>query len=315
MEKSRKKKSNRLIERTVRNDDIFCSILFDQTNRTLRVVDFRGGNFQNKHNYLEKVLVTEGMRKIFTLIERDDISGWQRVGYQREGAIPGYYKRSDAYIMSRIYDEDFDVSVEHGEDTSESKKFLGDAKVIGKEYSETKAPGIKLQQVSEEEAMETIRAEVQRLNAKATKGSKKKGSSKKPTAPVMASDLDSVPPVFPQFSREVEFHYFVAQNRRTKQVNIIGAEYQDCFGNCKVQVFFRPETKTDQNLARAGLNASIDALAEIGAVSIFATAGRNDANMNALYVSAGFRNTGWLNRHTISPGGPVDQILWTRKLI
>jgi hypothetical protein len=101
----------------VRNEDIFCSLLFDSGNRTVRVVDFRGGNFQSKHTYLEHVLMTEGMRKIFTLIERDDMNGWQRVGYSREGSIPGYYKRSDAYIMSKIYDEDYDSESELGEES------------------------------------------------------------------------------------------------------------------------------------------------------------------------------------------------------
>ena len=89
METSKKARQNRLVERMVRNESIFCSLLFDRANRTLRVVDFRGGNFQSKHNYLEQVLVSEGMRKIFTLIERDDMNGWQRVGYHREGSIPG----------------------------------------------------------------------------------------------------------------------------------------------------------------------------------------------------------------------------------
>ncbi len=314
MEKTKGHKQNRLSERMVRNEEIFCSLLFDQLNRTLRVVDFRGGNFQSKHTYLERVLMSEGMRKIFTLIERDDISGWQRVGYQREGSIPGYYKRSDAYIMSRIYDEDFDPEVPLGEDDNDNKKLLGDVKTLGREYSEAKTPTIRLEQVTEEEAMEAISKEMDRLNGKAKSSKKKKGASKRPLFKA-ASDLSAVPPLFPQFSREVEFFYFVVQNRRTKQTNVIGAEYQDCFGNAKVQLYFSPETKADQNMTRAGLNAAIDALAEIGAVSIFAAARSDDTGMNILYASTGFRNTGWMNRQLLTAKGPVDNILWTRKLI
>ena len=48
MEKSKVIKNNGLTERMVRNESIFCSLLFDQRNRTLRVIDFRGGNFQSK---------------------------------------------------------------------------------------------------------------------------------------------------------------------------------------------------------------------------------------------------------------------------
>ncbi|MCP4603149.1 MAG: hypothetical protein GY847_21985 [Proteobacteria bacterium] len=318
MENWKNNKDKHLVERVVRNDDIFCSLLFDQQNRTLRVVDFRGGNFQNKHTYLEKVLMSERMRKIFTLIERDDISGWQRVGYQREGSIPGYYKRSDAYIMSKIYDEDYDVEDEQGEDLNESKKILNDIKVLGKDLSEQKIPGIRLEQAEETTAIEAIKNELKRQEAKAAKAPKikgKKSTSKKKTPARAASDSEMTSPIFPQFSREVEFYYFIVQNRRTKQSNIIGAEYQDCFGNTKVEMYFSPQSRADHSLARGGLTMAIDTLTEIGAVSIFATADSKDVNMNALYASAGFRNTGWMNRQTLTKKGPKDLILWTRKLI
>ena len=39
METSNNARQNRLVERMVRNESIFCSLLFDRTNRTLRVVE------------------------------------------------------------------------------------------------------------------------------------------------------------------------------------------------------------------------------------------------------------------------------------
>ena len=321
-----------LVERIIRNEDIFCSLLFDYANRTLRVVDFRGGNFQSKHVYLESVLMKEGMRKIFTLIERDDMNGWQRVGYHREGAIPGYYKRSDAYVMARIYDQDFDTKEPQGEEIPENKTLLVDMKTVGKKLSETKDPSLKVEPLSDEDVFKTVDAELVRVDGKpaktkTTKVAAKSTKSKPPKAPQKAvkgkKKINDTTPlaigsgdlVFPQFSREVEYFYYHIQNRRTKQSNIVTTEYQDCFGNAKVHFVFDPETKADQNLAKAGLNAAIDQLAETGAVSIFATAPVDQVKTNEVFAAAGFRNTGWLTNQLLTPSGPIDVVLWTKKLI
>ena len=310
-----------LVEKIVRNEDIFCSLLFDYSNRTLRVVDFRGGNFQSKHTYLENVLMKEGMRKIFTLIERDDMNGWQRVGYHREGSIPGYYKRSDAYIMSRIYDEDFDIKTAVGDDSLENKGILNDIKVVGKKLSESKDPGIKAEPISDIEAVKIINEELARRDSKSAKSgaktkkvaSKAKKASVQPQPPEEEPKLDGL--VFPQFSREVEYFHFLIQNRRSKQTNVLSTEYQDCFGNAKVHFCLPVESKSDQNLAKAGLQQTVDQLLEMGAVSIFATVPAGDNKSNEVYAGCGFRNSGWLNRQLLMPEGALDVILWTRKLI
>lgn len=297
---------NQLTERMVRNDDIFCSLLFDYANRTIRVVDFRGGNFQNKHNYLEGVLVAEGMRKIFTLIERDDMNGWQRVGYMREGTIPGYYKRSDAYIMSRIFDEDWSGTAP-SDDAPERKTFLNDVKTLGKELADLTGAGIKGDQVEEEEALAAVKAELARVPGKPKTGKgAKAGTRRSRSAPAI--------PLFGQFSREIENFYWIAQNRRTKQSNVFGAEYQDCFGNAKVSMYFTPDTRAGRTVARQGLNDFVDWLAGIGAVAIFALARADDVEQNAIYASTGFRNSGWMNRQLLTSGASVDQVLWTKKL-
>ena len=311
-----------LVEKIVRNEDIFCSLLFDYTNRTLRVVDFRGGNFQNKHAYLENILIKEGMRKIFTLIERDDMNGWQRVGYHREGSIPGYYKRSDAYIMSRIYDADFDAKIPQGEENLENKGMLNDIKVVGKKLSESKDPGIKVDPISDMEVLQIIAAEQARRESKPAKSAakakkstaaKSKKLSPPPSPEIEEGKADGL--IFPQFSREVEYFHFLIQNRRSKQSNVLSTEYQDCFGNAKVHFCLPIETKADQNLAKAGLQQAIDQMLDMGAVSIFATVPADDAKSNEVFAGCGFRNSGWLSRQLLLPEGVLDVILWTRKLV
>lgn len=309
-----------LVEKIIRNEDIFCSLLFDYTNRTLRVVDFRGGNFQSKHTYLENILTKEGMRKIFTLIERDDMNGWQRVGYHREGSIPGYYKRSDAYIMSRIYDEDFDAKAAVGEDSLENKGILNDIKIVGKKLSESKDPGIKVEPISDVEVIQIIDEELARRNTKSAKsGAKTKKTApkaKKAAEPESFEEGDRTEGLIcPPFSREVEYFHFLIQNRRTKQANVLSTEYQDCFGNAKVHFCLSINTKSDQNLAKAGLQQTVDQMMEMGAVSIFATVPAEDNKSNEVYAGCGFRNSGWMSRQLLKPEGALDVILWTRKLI
>jgi len=298
----------------VRNDDIFCSLLFDHVNGSMRIVDFRGGNFQTKHAFLERILLAEGMRKIFTLIERDDMNGWQRVGYMREGTIPGYYKRSDAYIMSRIYDRDWS-GADATEDPPWRKAFLADVKNLSREYVASSTSGLKIEQVEEVEAIQAVNEEIARrltLERKAARESKKgKAAARQAQA---ATDRNGDGRVFPQFSREIETYYVVAQNRRTRQQNLFGAELQDCFGNAKVDLFFTPTSKAERSLALIGLGAFIDWLAGIGAVALFSLVPNNNLEVNALYLAAGFRNSGWLNRQVVTEDGPIDLVLWTRKL-
>ncbi len=307
MDSMKSRSAKRLTERMVRNEDIFCSLLFDSSNRTLRVVDFRGGNFQAKHNYLERVLTSEGMRKVFTLIERDDMTGWQRVGYVREGSIPGYYKRSDAYIMSKVYDAE--RTKEEPMKIERNVEFINDLKTSSKALADQKPPMVKVEQIEEETAVELVRAEIERLT--------EKGKAKKTNDSPQVPDQDAMPPVFNQFSREVEFFHFAVTNKRTKQVNIIGAEYQDCFGNAKLEVLFSPSNKADQSLIRAGVVEAIDQLAVLGAVSVFSLVCGDDVGLNNVFASAGFRSTGWMARQFMPEGSkePVDAILWTKKLI
>jgi hypothetical protein len=238
------------------------------------------------------------------------MNGWQRVGYLREGTIPGYYKRSDAYIMSRIYDEEWE-NAPVGDDAPERKAFLADVKALGKELADLKGSGIKGEQVEDDEAFAAIKTELARLAAKAKKG-KGKGArgAGKPPRPTPTSTV----PLFRQFSREIEHYYWVSQNRRTKQLNVYGAEYQDCFGNAKVSMYFTPDTRAGRTVARQGLNDFIDWLSGIGAVAIFALARADELEQNAIYASSGFRNSGWMNRQLLTGGSAVDQLLWTKKL-
>jgi hypothetical protein len=72
--------------------------------------------------------------------------------------------------------------------------------------------------------------------------------------------------------------------------------------------------RSDRAIARQGLVSFVDWLATIGAVAVFTLVRADDVEKNAIYASAGFRNSGWMNRQRIGTDSSADQILWTRKL-
>jgi hypothetical protein len=197
----KKTKSHLLIEKAVRNDDIFCSLLFDELNSTLRVVDFRGGNLTQKQAYLERIQIAEKLRKVYTLIERDDMHAWQRAGYIKEGSIPGYYKRSDAYLMGRIVDNKWDSNVVIDE-ADKRKEYINDLKELGQSFEKLKTTGLKTENITEEETPKILKQEYDRRNSRSAK-------SKKVDPPDF-----NIFPVFMQFSREVEYYHYSCENKK-----------------------------------------------------------------------------------------------------
>ena len=91
-----------------RKGDIDFCFLLNRRHHNLRVFDYRVGNYQQKRDFFDRIARAEGLRKVFTVVEKQDSKSWRSVGFSREGAIPGYFRTADAYIMSRVYTEDGD---------------------------------------------------------------------------------------------------------------------------------------------------------------------------------------------------------------
>ena len=89
-----------------RKGDIDFCFLLNRRHHNLRVFDYRVGNYQQKRDFFDRIARAEGLRKVFTVVEKQDSKSWRSVGFSREGAIPGYFRTADAYIMSRVYTED-----------------------------------------------------------------------------------------------------------------------------------------------------------------------------------------------------------------
>src|SRR5712691_9540147 len=81
------------------NDSVSLCMMLHRRAKTMRVIDFRAGPTQAKHMFVMSMAQREGVEKVFTLVERDEVGTWLKLGFAREGNIPGFYKRSDAFML------------------------------------------------------------------------------------------------------------------------------------------------------------------------------------------------------------------------
>src|SRR5450432_3263264 len=81
------------------NDSVSLCLMIHRRAKTMRVIDFRAGPSNAKRMFVLALAQREGMEKVYTLVERDEVSTWIKLGFAREGNIPGFYKRSDAFLL------------------------------------------------------------------------------------------------------------------------------------------------------------------------------------------------------------------------
>src|SRR5580700_3110196 len=81
------------------NEAVSLCLVINRRARTMRVVDFRAGPTSAKRLFVLSLAQREGVSKIFTLVERDEVQTWVKLGFAKEGNIPGFYKRSDAFLL------------------------------------------------------------------------------------------------------------------------------------------------------------------------------------------------------------------------
>src|SRR6478752_896050 len=87
------------------NASVSLCLLVNRRHSTLRIIDFRAGPTVAKRSFVVAAAKREGVEKVFTLVERDEVATWTRLGFTREGSIPSFYKRSDAWILGAVVGE------------------------------------------------------------------------------------------------------------------------------------------------------------------------------------------------------------------
>ncbi len=268
-----------------RSDSAFLCLLVNHRTKFIRVIDFRAGALPAKRLFIQSVAKREGIKKVITLVEKDEVSSWTRVGFVREGTIPGFYKRSDGHLCGCVIG-DKTASVDVGDSGLKvADKTIAAGKKIAKEIPET-IKGVSIHEVEEDEAVEARDEAV---------------------ADGVAINT------FDAFGRDAERFYYDCALRRSKP-NYLSAEFQDCFGHSLVELLRSPSTDNERNALVGGLRVMCDDLKDRGIISAFGFAPNDDLELATVYLAAGFRKTGLLARAIVAEGERKDAILWSRKL-
>ena len=270
-----------------RSDSAYLCLLLNRRTRCIRVIDFRAGALPAKRLYIQSVATQENVEKVITLVEKDEVSSWTRVGFVREGTIPGFYKRSDGHLCGCVIG-DKTASIEVSDASSKlTDRTINAAKKAAKDIPD-KIKGASVRKATEKDAL-SARDAAWRKN------------------PAFGA--------FDMFGRDAERVYYDVSLRRSK-TNYISAEFQDCFGHALVEILRLPTTENEMMAIIAGLRTLGDDLQERGIVSVFSFAPNDNVEIATAFVAAGYRKTGLLAQGILDPeGGRKDAILWTNKFV
>ena len=289
------------------NDTVSLCLLVNRRNRTLRVIDFRAGPTAAKRNFVIAAAQREGVEKVFTLVERDEVSTWARLGFTREGSIPGFYKRSDAWILGAVVSQVGPLQVDRGLGYEDDD---ADEVPVYDDGSSSPAAGL---------AERTIQKAKKRLQEGNEKGLP-------PVKLAIARETDVRKAVlaaqwagraltgFEPFGRDVTRTNYLLTARGGFEL-YAAREVQQCFGNSFVELLTGPTTEPERLATISAVRTLCDKLKEEGAVSTFTFAPADDVALATVFLSNGFRRSAVLARHMIVGSDRKDAILWSKKLM
>jgi hypothetical protein len=269
-----------------RSDNAFLCLLLNRRTKQIRVIDFRAGALPAKRLFIQSVAQREGVEKVILLVEKDEVSSWTRVGFVREGQVPGFYKRSDGHLVGCVIGERT-ASIEVSEESQKAAERTINAGKKAADGIDDPAKGLTVQQVDRETAEEA-------RDALWTKRTDTYGC-------------------FDAFGRDAARIYVEVQGKKVK-ANYLSAEFQDCFGHSLIEILRVPRNEAEVHAAIAGLTWLNDTLKNKEIVSAFAFAPVDNLELATVFLACGYRKTGLLAKGALVADKRSDAVLWTRKL-
>ncbi len=267
-----------------RSDAAYLCMIMNRRTQFVRVIDFRAGPLPAKRLYIQTTCKERGMKKVITLVEKDEVSSWTKLGFVREGTVPGFYKRSDGHLCGCVIG-DSAASVEvSSKDVKAADRLINKAKKLASDVpNEVNAS---IYELNEDDAL-NIRDE--------------------------AWEAGEGLHGFDPFGRDAARRYYESQYEDHRP-NFIACDFQDCFGHSMIEVLYSPQNFEEICCLVAGLRAAGDELTERGIVAAFAFGPADDLELSAAFWAAGYRKTGLLAQAIPVNGEHKNAILWTRKL-
>jgi len=275
------------------NAKVSLCLLLNRHAKTLRIFDFRAGADPTKRGYVLSIAQREGVERVFTVVERDEVAVWSRLGFDREGTIPGFFKRSDAYVLGAIVPpalggEDAPTSGTRAADEEAlAEKTHTEAKRLAKDFAPPSPRAVKVAPAND--------AVVKKAVAAAARAGKA---------------LSRFDPFGRRDVVRTEYHV----TGRGGFSLIASVERQPCFDNAFVELLTAPRTERDVALTNSAVHQLCERLGKEGTVACFAFSPTDDAPFAAIWLANGFRRTGTLPGQLLVGGRRRGAFLWTRKL-
>lgn len=285
-------------EFAVSRGEVSLSFVHAPRTGTLRVIDFRAGHQDRKLDVVLDAAESRGARRVFTVVEREEVSTWARLGFQKEGVLPGFYKRSDGHILGLAVSSGERTEHQHAEESVTRLRIHGDdasdradrAVALAKKRLRSRATEstpVKLQVARQQDVVRAL--EVAREGGR---------------------DLGDFSP----FGRDPEFTHYLLTARGGFSI-LAGVEAQTCFDSARLELLTAPRGEKETWMLAAGLGPLLELLAERGTCSVFCITPCSSIELGAVMLAAGFRHTGLLAGHLLVDGQPEDGLLWSRKLV
>ena len=317
----------------VQNEAVSLCLLVHRRAKTMRVVDFRAGPSSAKQRFVMRFAAKEGVEKVYTLVERDEVSTWVKMRFAKEASIPGFYKRSDAFMLGSPVtaatlqpipepspkQSEMRISLRRGMPLPPSlplsiETIEDDEDDDAPESTDTRAHDFA------EKTLVRAKKRAKELAAMSLPVARitpiKESDTKKPLAAALKSGRAMT--AFEPFGRDVERRYFSMTARGNFEL-VVSVESQACFGNAFVELLTAPKSDAEALATASSVRALCDKLHKEGAVCAFSLVPSDDIALASAFVFSGFRRTGLLVSHMVlgegsSPSVRKDAIVFSRKL-
>lgn len=283
------------------NDSVSLCLLVNRRHRSLRVIDFRAGPTLAKRNFVLSTAKREGVEKVFTLVERDEVSTWTRLGFTREGSIHAFYKRSDAWILGAVVSQMGSVRAAKLDDDED-----GD----GDEEAEPTSPAATLAERTSARARRLVKSTEGALPAVKVAAAREADVKRALGA---AQRSGRALTGFESFGRDVVRSPLLVTARGGFEL-FVSWETQSCFGNSFVELLTGPRNEAERLATTAAVRAVCERLAEGGIHATFGMTPADDVPLAGAYLANGFRRSAVLEKHLMAKGERKDAIVWSRKL-
>jgi hypothetical protein len=309
------------------NDAVSLCLLINRRAKTMRVVDFRAGPTLAKRKLVLELAKREGMEKAYTLVERDELSTWVKLGFAKEGNIPGFYKRSDAFLLGCSVDAALAREPREIPMQSEIRISLRGrlAHTVPVSQDAEDQDGDPPEEVDDrahlfaEKTLARAKKQAKDLVGKPLPVSKvlsiRESDARKPLEKALKAGVALT--AFEPFGRDVERRFFLVTSRPPKSAPfelVASTESQACFGNAFLELLTAPKTETEKLATISALRALCEKLLSEGVVSCFSLGPSDDEALSCAFVANGFRRTGLLQNHMVVGSARKDGIIWSRKL-